>query len=140
MPMNTILVIISLLLLLIITGLVIIDENKKKIMAIISVIIASILHGYLFFASLILGYIASRYGAGKKEGEKGKFKSVIIPVGGNKKFHVHHWLYAFIFLGISSIASVYFLNPEITYGLFSGLVFHGIYCYKDWHKVVKKDK
>ena len=32
----------------------------------------------------------------------------------------------------------YILTPEVSYGFLSAVVFQGIYCYKDWYRIIKR--
>ena len=93
--------------------------------------------GYLFFLSLLLGFLASKYVAGKSVGERGKVRSIIIPFRG-WGIHLHHWLYSLCLIGCSFATGFHFLTPTITYGLLGGLVFQGIYCYSDWHIILNR--
>ncbi len=108
---------------------------KRRLFAILSTIVFTIMLGYLFLLSWLIGFLASKYLAGKSVGERGKFRSVVIPL---KKWgvHLHHWLYSLFLISLSSITGVHFLTPEITYGLLGGLVFQGIYSYGDWHIIL----
>ena len=108
---------------------------KKKLIAILLTIVASITFGYLFFLSWLLGFLASKYVAGKSVGERGKVNSLVIPFR-RWEIHLHHWLYSLCLIGISSTIGIHFLAPAITWGLLSGLVFQGIYCYNDWHIIL----
>ena len=108
---------------------------KKKLVSVLLAIAATITLGYLFFLSLLLGLLASKYMAGESVGEQGKIRSIVIPFR-RWKFHLHHWLYSLCLLGFCSITGIHFLTPTITYGLLGGLVFQGIYCYSDWHIIL----
>ena len=105
---------------------------KKKLVAILLTIVAGISLGYLFLLSLLLGFLASKYVAGKSSGEQGKVRSIIVPFR-RWMIHLHHWLYSLCLMGLSTAIGLYFLSPTITYGLLGGSVFQGIYCYNDWH-------
>lgn len=91
--------------------------------------------GYLFALGLLLGFLTSKYLAGKSAGEKGKLGSIVIPFRGSR-IHLHHWLYSLWLMGISFVTGVYFLSPIITYGFLGGLAFQGIYSYGDWHVIL----
>ncbi len=105
---------------------------KRKLIAIISTVIAGFMFGYLFLLSLLIGFLASKYVAGKSSGKQGKLKSIIIPFR-RWRVHLHHWLYSLWLIGFSSLTGMYFLTPVITYGLLGGSAFQGVYCYGDWH-------
>jgi len=108
---------------------------KKKLVTILVTAVASITLGYLFFLSWLLGFLASKYVAGKSSGEQGKVRSIIIPFR-RWKVHLHHWLYSLCLIGFSAAIGLHFLSPIITYGLLGGSVFQGIYCYNDWHVIM----
>ena len=91
--------------------------------------------GYLFFLSLLLGFLASKYVAGKSVGERGKIGSVVIPFR-RRRIHLHHWLYSLWLIGVSFATGINFLTPTITYGLLGGSAFQGVYCYRDWHIIL----
>ena len=111
---------------------------KKKLVTILLTIAATIMLGYLFLLSWLLGFLATKHVAGKSVGEQGKVRSVIIPFIRGWGIHLHHWLYSLGLIGFSSATGIHFLTPTITYGLLGGLVFQGIYCYSDWHVILNK--
>lgn len=104
----------------------------KKFVTILLTIVASIWLGYLFLLTGLLGFLASKYVAGKSSGEKGRIGSIIIPFR-RWAIHLHHWLYSLGLMGLSSAIGLYLLSPTVTYGILGGSVFQGIYCYNDWH-------
>ena len=107
---------------------------KSKLVAIISTVIAGFMLGYLFLLSLLIGFLASKYVAGKSTGKQGRLKSITIPFR-RWRVHLHHWLYSLWLIGFSFLTGLYFLTPTITYGLLGGSAFQGVYCYGDWHIV-----
>jgi len=113
---------------------------KKKLVTLLITVTASITLGYLFILSWFLGLLVSRYAAGKSPGERGRFRSVIIPFF-RWRVHLHHWLYSLCLMTFSHTIGLHFLSPTITYGLLGGVIFQGIYYYNDWHVIaVKKTK
>ena len=108
---------------------------KKKLITIALTLVAGISLGYIFVLSWLLGFLTSKYMAGKSSGEQGKFRSIVIPFR-RWEIHLHHWLYSLCLMGLTSAIGLHFLSPSITYGLLGGLIFQGIYCYEDWHVVV----
>ena len=82
-----------------------------------------------------MGFLVSKYVAGKSVGERGKARAIVIPLK-RRAIHFHHWLYSLCLMSISSITGIHFLSPVVTYGFLGGLVFQGIYCYSDWHIVL----
>jgi hypothetical protein len=108
---------------------------KKRLFAILSTVVFTIMLGYLFLLSWLIGFLASKFVAGKSVGEQGRVRSVVIPL---KRWgvHLHHWLYSLFLMSLSFTTGMHFLTPEITYGVLGGLVFQGIYCYGDWHVIL----
>ncbi len=93
--------------------------------------------GYLFFLSLLIGFLATKYMAADSVGERGKIRSIVIPFI-RWRIHLHHWLYSLWLIGLSSATGIHFLTPTITYGLLGGVAFQGIYSYSDWHIILIK--
>jgi len=112
---------------------------KRKLACILSLLAAAIVLGYLFFMGWLLGFLLTKYMAGKTSGKPGRIKSIIIPFG-KYKVHFHHWLISSgIIIGaiiLSLLINVGFLASAISYGVLGGSVFHGIYSYGDWHKIL----
>jgi hypothetical protein len=109
--------------------------DEKRLVVIHLTIAATIMLGYLFLLSWVTGFLVSKYAAGKSAGEPGKVRSLVIPFR-KRGFHLHHWLYSLCLIGLSLKTGIYILTPTITYGLFGGLIFQGIYCYSDWHVIL----
>jgi len=108
---------------------------KKRLFTILLTVVFTITLGYLFLLSWLIGSLASKYVAGKSVGERGKVRSIVIPLR-RWAVHLHHWLYSLFLISLSFTTGMHFLTPEITYGLLGGVVFQGIYCYGDWHVVL----
>ena len=112
--------------------------DEKRLVAILLTIAATItMIGHLFALSLLTGFLASKYTAGKSTGERGKIRSLVIPFR-KWGFHIHHWLYSICLTVLSLTTGIYILTPAITCGLLGGLFFQGIYCYSDWHVILIK--
>ena len=110
---------------------------KKRVAAVVTALIAALLFGYLFAISLLMGFLASKFIAGKSTGERGKLGSILIPFG-KWRIHLHHWLYSLWLISISMATGMYFITPAITFGTLGGVTYQGIYCYKDWYIVLVK--
>jgi hypothetical protein len=108
---------------------------KRKLVCILLVLATSIILGYLFFAGWLLGFVLTKYMAGKTSGKQGRIRSIVIPFG-RHGVHLHHWLISSWIIILSLIIDVQFLASAISYGILGGLVFQGIYCYSDWHKIL----
>jgi len=108
---------------------------KTRLFAILSTVVFTIMLGYLFLLSWLIGLLASKYVAGKSVGERGKVRSVVIPLR-RWGVHLHHWLYSLFLISLSFTTGLHFLTPEITYGVLGGLIFQGVYCYGDWHVIL----
>ncbi len=93
-----------------------------------------ILLGYFSFISWAIGFLIAKYLGGKTIGERGRLRSFFIPLG-KRKIHLHHWLLSSLVMGITLTKGIYFPFSDVFYGFFGGIVFHGIYFYRDWHKI-----
>ena len=83
------------------------------------------------FLGVLLGYLLPRlFGR--------KIPSVLFNIG-SWKLHFHHW-----FIGIGILISALYYNflpfPQFSYGFLGGLIFQGITCYPDWHKIIIRKK
>ena len=108
---------------------------KRKLVCIPPLLAAGIILGYLFFVGWLLGFLLTKYMAGKTSGKPGRIKSIVIPFG-KYKIHFHHWLISSGIIILSLIINVRFLASAISYGVLSGSVFQGIYYYSDWHRIL----
>jgi len=108
---------------------------KRKLVCILPLLATGVILGYLFFVSWLLGFVLTRYLAGKTSGKQGRIKSIVIPFG-RREVHLHHWLIASGIIILNLIINVPFLASTVSYGVLSGLVFQGIYCYSDWHRIL----
>ena len=107
---------------------------KRKIALFVLLSIGIVL-GYCSFISWASGFLIAKYLGGKKTGERGRLRSFFIPL---KKYeiHLHHWLLTSLIIGITLVRGVYFPTLDFFYGFCGGIVFHGIYCYRDWYKIL----
>ncbi len=88
------------------------------------------------YLGMVLGYFLGKFFSGPETGQPGKVKSLIFHIKG-RRIHLHHWLICFgilIFAALSSRLSLSFFS----FGFLGGLMFHGIYCYSDWYKILTK--
>ena len=95
-----------------------------------------IILGYLSFIAWSVGFLLSKYLGSKKVGEPSKIKSQFIPFG-KYRIHLHHWLLSSgIIIAFTMFEGAYVLPSNLVYGFFGAIVFHGIYSYNDWYKVL----
>jgi hypothetical protein len=85
---------------------------------------------------MILGYFLSKFLAGKKAGEQGIIKSIIISFK-NWKIHLHHWFLSSIFLSLSFFDFFHF--PQFLVGFLGGALIQGL-SYPDWHRILIKER
>jgi len=104
----------------------------KKITLPIFTGVISLYISVLFCFGIIAGYIFMKYFSGR-------IKSVEFSFG-NYKLHLHHWLYSSLVLVIMFITDIHSFFPVFVLGFGGGFVLQGIYCYGDWHKILKKRK
>ena len=108
---------------------------KRKLVCSLLLLAAGIILGYLFFVGWLVGLLLTKCASGKTSGKSGRVKSIVIPFG-KYKIHFHHWLISSGIIILGLITNVSFLASTISYGVLSGSVFQGIYCYSDWHKIL----
>ncbi len=108
---------------------------KRKITLVV-LLATGIVLGYLSFITWSVGFLLVKYLGSKTVGEPSKVRSYFIPLG-KYKIHLHHWLLSSGAIIIFTVfKGVYILPSDLFYGFFGAIVFHGIYCYSDWYKVL----
>ena len=90
---------------------------------------------FQIYIGIVLGYFFGKFFGGKKPGQLGTIKSIIVNFG-NYRLHIHHWL-----LSLSILISNFAFDFSLPFRQFSlaflgGLVLQGILCYSDWHRIV----
>ena len=107
-------------------------DIKKKIMLATPIALLSI----EVFIGVIIGYVAGKIFAGKRAGQQGIIKSIILRIG-SYRLHFHHWLAC-----VGALVLFSFHSPPIlahfSYGFLGGVIFHGIFAYPDWYKIITK--
>ena len=109
---------------------------RKKIV-LISLIAVFIFLGIFCYKTWFVAFAATKYLSGRTDGKKGIVRSIIIPWR-NYQLHLHHWFLALIMGGVFMVKGFYILPPEVFYGFLSAIIFQGIYCYKDWYRIIKR--
>ena len=109
-------------------------ELKRKITLFV-LLSTGIVLGYFSFISWSIGFLIAKYLGGKTISERGRLRSFFIPLG-KYKIHLHHWLLSSLVMGITLVKGTYFPSSDLFYGFLGGIVFHGIYCYRDWYKIL----
>lgn len=97
-------------------------------------LIFSLWFSAIFTLGILIGYIGT-YFSHKKITNSGKNNSVILNFG-KWKLHFHHWL-----MGLTAILTCWAIGvletlPKIIVGMAGGIVFHGLYLYDNWHKII----
>lgn len=109
----------------------------RKRAILIGLVVVPIFLGIFSYQTWFAAFLATKYLSGRTDGEQGIARSLIISWR-NHQLHLHHWLVALIVGGILAARGFYILTPEAFYGAVSAIVFQGIYCYKDWYRVIKR--
>ena len=110
---------------------------RKKIF-LISLIVGFLFFGLLCYKSWIIAFVITKYLSGRTDGKEGIVRSIIIPWR-NYQLHLHHWFLALVIGGVFVVRGFYILAPEVSYGFLSAVIFQGIYCYKDWYRIIKRE-
>ena len=107
-----------------------IKENKKFLLSLpLALISLEIYFGIIF------GYFFGKFISGKKPGQKGLVKSIILNLG-NYKLHLHHWLISLGILISNFLIGLYLPFHQFSLSFLGGLMIQGILCYPDWHRVI----
>jgi len=108
---------------------------KRKITLVV-LLTTCIILGYLSFIAWSVGFLLSKYLGSKKVGEPGRIRSQFIPLG-KYRIHLHHWIVSSgVLIAFTVFEGAYVLPSNLVYGFFGAIVFHGIYSYNDWYKVL----
>jgi hypothetical protein len=108
---------------------------KRKI-SLVALLATCIILGYLSFIAWSVGFLISKHLGSKTVGEPSKIKSYFIPLG-KYRIHLHHWLLSScVIIAFTVFKGAYVLPSNLVYGFFGAIVFHGIYFYSDWYKVL----
>lgn len=94
---------------------------------------------FQLYMGVLAGYFLAFFVAGKKTGERGKVRSLAFDLG-SYRLHLHHWLLGSAALVISWQYDVSILTSNLGYGFMGGMIFQGVACYSDWHKVLIKKR
>jgi hypothetical protein len=113
------------------------DGGVRKKLVLIALLPSGIAWGHVFYLSCAAGFAISHYCGGEESGSPGRVKSIIIPLR-RHELHLHHWFLATLAAVGSALQGFFLVRPELFYGVLGGLVLQGIYCYKDWHRIVKR--
>ena len=113
-------------------------KRRKVILGllVLAIIVLGYFSYYLCYLSWLVGFVAAKYGGGKREGKSGWVKSIVIPWR-KYELHLHHWVLASLACAIAALKGFYIITPELFYGVLGGLIFQGIYCYSDWLRIIK---
>ncbi len=93
------------------------------------------------FLGTVIGYFVAKFFSGSKTGASCPtdfFQSLKFNLG-KYKIHLHHWFICSLLL-FSVLIWHYLPVSKFSFGLVSGLIFQGIYCYDDWKDIIKKDR
>lgn len=95
-----------------------------------------IILGYLSVIAWSGGFLLAKYLGSKTVGKPSKLRSHFIPLG-KYKIHLHHWLLSSCAIVMFTLfRGAYVLPSDLFYGFFGAIVFHGIYFYSDWYRVL----
>jgi hypothetical protein len=91
------------------------------------------------FFGAIFGYLLTDFFSGKEAGLQGRIKSLAFDLG-QWRIHFHHWMW-----GLGILISVFIININLpfnhfSYGVLGGMIFQGISCYPDWHRIIMRKK
>ncbi|MBZ9578591.1 hypothetical protein KJA14_01945 [Patescibacteria group bacterium] len=103
--------------------------NRKILLGIPLAIIS-----FEIYLGIILGYFLGKFLSGRKTGQSGIIKSIVLNIG-NYRLHFHHWLLSLGILIFNFLPNFSFPFSQFSLSFLGGLVIQGIFCYSDWHKI-----
>jgi hypothetical protein len=109
---------------------------RKKVI-LISLLSAGFAFGYYFYLTWGIGFIISKFLGGKKSGIPGRLGSLKFNLH-KYEIHLHHWFLSSLAGAAGAVTGYFLLAPDLFYGFLGGVLFQGIYCYNDWHRIVKR--
>ena len=112
-------------------------SGLKKKMVLIGVVAVCIVLGVMCYKAWFIAFFITKVLSGRKEGHQGVVRSIIISWR-SYQLHLHHWLIAVVVGGALLAKGFYIMTPEVFYGVLAAAVFQGIYCYGDWHRIIKR--
>ena len=109
---------------------------KRKV-TLVALLSTGIILGYLSFIAWSVGFLIAKYFGNKTVGEPCRLlQSRIVPLG-KYRIHLHHWFWSSgAIIAFAVFRGAYVLPSDLFYGFFGAIVFHGIYYYSDWYKVL----
>ncbi|MFC1983398.1 hypothetical protein ACFLVO_00020 [Chloroflexota bacterium] len=108
---------------------------KRKITLLV-LLCTGIVLGYLSFIAWSVGFLLAKYLGSNKVGEPSKLRSHFIPLG-KYQIHLHHWIMSSCAIIVFAVfKGAYVIPSDLFYGFFGAIVFHGIYCYSDWYRIL----
>lgn len=108
----------------------------KKFVFPLATLLFSLWFSVVFAFGIFIGCLSTHF-SHKKITNGGKVNSIILNFG-KWKFHFHHWLMGIVALFSCWLAGVLDIVPRIILGIVGGIVFHGLYLYDNWHKIIMK--
>ena len=113
------------------------DFLTKKRLVFMGMVPAGISLGYLFVLGCAAGFVLCKWCGGAEAGIQGRVRSIIIPLR-NYELHLHHWVLSLIAAVASALHGFFLVAPGLFYGVLGGLILQGIFCYNDWHQILKR--
>lgn len=92
-----------------------------------------------FYCGAVLGYLSAKYFAGRSTAQPGKVRSLVFDIG-SYRVHLHHWTLSGLLIASLQLKGLQFLEsllPGVS-GFCAALIFHGIYSYTDWYKIIRR--
>jgi len=111
---------------------------RKKVL-LISLIAVFVFLDVFCYKTWLVAFAATKYLSGRTDGKQGIVRSIIIPWR-IYELHLHHWFLAMIVGGVFVAKGIYILTPQISYGFLSAIIFQGVYCYKDWYRIIRRKR
>lgn len=113
-------------------------KAKKPVLLFSFGVVLAYISAIPFYCGSFLGYVLAKYLSGTSTFCQGRLKSLVFKVRGHR-IHLHHWVISSSIILALFIKGIYLTEFFLgAYGFLSGLIFHGIYHYKDWYRILNR--
>ncbi len=116
------------------------EKFKKSVLLLGWGVALAQIMAFPFYCGAVLGYLSAKYFAGRSTAQPGKVRSLVFNIG-SYRVHLHHWTLSSLFITPLLLKGIYahFMEPFLLVcGFCAALVFHGIYSYTDWYKIISR--
>ncbi len=114
------------------------EKFKKSVLLLGWGVVLAQIMALPFYCGAVLGYLSAKYFAGRSTAQPGKVRSLVFNIG-SYRVHLHHWTLSGLLIASLHLKGLQFLELLLgVSGFCAALIFHGIYSYTDWYKIISR--